>query len=112
MTKNVELRDNWEQFTIRFSVFAAIYANQTIEPGSQEGAKDYFRIIGSMPELTKSGTIESGPKKMKKASKKFRWLYHKYGQEMCPWECLVTLKTSDFTEVREVIYSYSKSDHA
>jgi len=106
------LRDHWEQFTIRFSVFAAINATQTAEPGAQEGAKEYMRIIGSVPELTKSGTIESGPRRMKKAAKKFRWLYDKYGQEMCPWECQVTLKTSDFTEARELIYSYSKGDHA
>lgn len=86
-TKNVELRDHWEQFTIRFSVFAAINTTQGAESGGQDGAKEYLRIIGSVPELTKSGTIESGPRRMKKAAKKFRWLYDKYGQEMCPWEC-------------------------
>lgn len=48
---------------------------------------------------------------MKKAAKKFRWLFDKYGQEMCPWECQIALKASDFTDAREIIYSYSKGDH-
>lgn len=80
--------------------------------GGLESGKEYMRIIGSVSELTKSGTIESGPRRMKKSRKKFRWLFDKYGQEMCPWECQITLKTSDFIETRELIYSYSKSDHA
>lgn len=109
--KNVELRDHWEQFTIRFSVFAPINM-AAADGGGLENSKEYMRIIGSAAELTKSGTIESGPKRMKKSGKKFRWLFDKYGQEMRPWECQVALKASDFIETRELIYSYSKSDHA
>ena len=46
-----------------------------------------MRIIGSIPELTKAGTVESGPKKMKRSRRQFRWLYDKYGLELRPWEC-------------------------
>lgn len=68
-----------------------------------------MRIIGSIPELTKSGTVTSGPLKLKRARKKFRWLYDKYGLEMRPWEANIKMK-ADRLENNEIIYSYSKSD--
>lgn len=108
--KTVELRDQWEQFTIRFSVFAPMNMTVSADGASPEGSKEYMRIIGSAAELTRSGTIESGPRRMKKSRKKFRWLFDKYGQEMCPWECQVKLKASDLLDTHELIYSYSKSD--
>jgi len=68
------------------------------------------RIIGSVPELTKSGTVGSGPLKMRKSKRKFRWMFDKFGQEMMPWECLLKFKISQIDKLKELIYSYSKSN--
>ena len=43
--------------------------------GGLESGKEYMRIIGSVSELTKSGTIESGPRRMKKSRKKLMKKY-------------------------------------
>ena len=69
-----------------------------------------MRIIGSIPELTKSGNVGSGPLRMKRCPRKFRWLYDKYGQEIRPWECLVKFKADKYDYNNEIIYNYSKSD--
>jgi hypothetical protein len=69
-----------------------------------------MRIIGSIPELTKLGTVVSGPLKLKRARKNFRWLYDKYGQEMRPWEANIKMKVDKLEANSEIIYSYSKSD--
>ena len=98
--KHVELKDHWEHFSIRFSIFS---------PSIKEENGEVMRIIGSIPELTKSGTVGSGPLKMKRAKKKFRWLHDKYGQEMRPWETLLKLSVSKIDGSNEIIYSYSNS---
>ena len=69
-----------------------------------------MRIIGSVSELTKSGDIGSGPLKMRRAKRKFRWMIDKYGNELRPWECLLKFKMSKFDTLKEIIYSYSKSN--
>jgi hypothetical protein len=46
---------------------------------------------------------------MRKAKKKFRWLYDKYGQEMRPWETLLKLNVNKIDGSNEIIYSYSNS---
>jgi hypothetical protein len=66
----VELKDEWQTFSIRFSVFC---------PNIEDDSIETVRIIGSIPEITKNGDINSGPLIMKRAKKKFRWLYDKYG---------------------------------
>lgn len=99
--KTVELKDEWERFSIRFSIFCP----SAVDPTST----DFMRVIGSVPELTKSGTIGSGPLKMRKARKKFRWMFDKFGQEMMPWECLLKFKINQFESLKEIIYSYSKT---
>jgi len=68
--KQVQIKDEWEHFTVRFSIFSSSIKDENTE---------LIRIIGSVPELTKSGTVTSGPLKLKRSRKKFRWLYDKYG---------------------------------
>lgn len=98
--KQVELKDHWEHFSIRFSIYSS---------GIKDENNEVVRIIGSIPELTKSGTVGSGPLKMKRAKKKFRWLFDKYGQEMRPWETLLKLSANKIDGSNEIIYSYSNS---
>ena len=57
--KTVELKDEWETISIRFSIFS---------PNTSETENENLRIIGSVPELTKSGSLVSGPKKMKRCT--------------------------------------------
>jgi hypothetical protein len=99
--KHVILKDEWETFTIRFSI------NSFIEPNDESS---FMRIIGSIPELTKSGSIGSGPIKMKRARKKFRWMYDKFGAQIRPWECLLKMRIDRIASFKDIIYSYSKSD--
>lgn len=61
--KECELKDEWETFSIRFSVYT---------PSNDES--DQMRIIGSVPELTKSGNMGSGPKPMKRSKRQYKWL--------------------------------------
>lgn len=67
--KAVLLKDDWEHFTVRFSVhstFDAPVEEDAKTVASNSGSKDsYMRIIGSLPELTKSGSVGSGPLRMK-----------------------------------------------
>lgn len=100
--KEVELKDEWETFTIRFSVNS---------PQASDGVTgaEIMRIFGSMPELTKAGSVGSGPKQMRKSRRKFRWLHDKYGQEMRPWECQIKVKMEALKKVNQIIYGYSKS---
>jgi len=98
--KYVQLKDEWEKFTIRFSVFSSSVS---------EDFANKLRIIGNIPELTKAGSVESGPISLKKAKKKFRWLYDKYGQEQSPWELTVKLNISRLEHCQEIIYSFSKA---
>ena len=99
--KQVQIKDEWEHFTVRFSIFSSSIKDENTE---------LMRIIGSIPELTKSGTVTSGPVKLKRSRKKFRWLYDKYGQEMRPWEANIKMKVDKIENNKEIIYSYSKSD--
>jgi hypothetical protein len=99
--KQVQIKDEWEYFTVRFSIFSSSIKDENTE---------LMRIIGSVPELTKSGTVTSGPLKLKRSRKKFRWLYDKYGQEMRPWEANIKMKVDMIENNKEIIYSYSKSD--
>ena len=99
--KQVQIKDEWECFTVRFSIFSSSIKDENTE---------LMRIIGSVPELTKSGTVTSGPLKLKRSRKKFRWLYDKYGQEMRPWEANIKMKVDMIENNKEIIYSYSKSD--
>ena len=101
--KEVELKDEWETFTVRFSVNAP----QASENSSKEA--EIMRIFGSLPGLTKAGSVGSGPKQMRKSRRKFRWLYDKYGQEMRPWECQIKVKMEALKKVSQIIYGYSKS---
>jgi len=68
--KNVELKDEWEHFSIRFSVYSSSIEDENTE---------YIRIMGSIPEITKNGSVKSGPIRMKRSKRKFRWLGDKYG---------------------------------
>jgi hypothetical protein len=99
--KQVQLKDEWEHFTVRFSIYSSSIKDENTE---------LMRIIGSVPELTRSGTVTSGPLKLKRPRKKFRWLYDKYGQEMRPWEANIKMKVDKIENNKEIIYSYSKSD--
>ena len=99
--KQVQLKDEWEHFTVRFSIYSSSIKDENTE---------LMRIIGSVPELTRSGTVTSGPLKLKRSRKKFRWLYDKYGQEMRPWEANIKMKVDKIENNKEIIYSYSKSD--
>lgn len=107
--KQVLLKDEWEQFTIRFSIHSRF--DSDAEEGShplQRTDGSCMRIMGSLPELTRSGSVGSGPQQLKSCARKFRWMYDKFGQEMQPWECLVKIHVSKLTETNDIIYSYSK----
>ena len=69
-----------------------------------------MRIIGSIPELTRGGNIGSGPIKMKRARKKFRWMYDKFGTQIRPLECQLKMSIDRIAKFKDIIYSYSKSD--
>ena len=99
--KQVELKDDWEHFSIRFSVYSS-----SIEDENNE----HIRIMGSIPELTKNGSVKSGPKIMTRSKRKFRWLGDKYGQDIRPWECNIKFHVDTLEKVNEIIYSYSKTD--
>lgn len=113
--KHVILKDEWETFTIRFSV-ATKFEGESEEDASQAARTNNareptqcMRIIGSLPELTKRGVMNSGPKEMKKCARRFRWMHDKYGQQMKPWECLVKLNIGALSSRPDIIYSYSNS---
>ena len=96
----MELRDEWEHFSIRFSIYSS---------SLEDDGAEFMRIIGSIPELTRSGSVESGPLKLKRSKRKFRWLNDKYGQELRPWECNLKFKIDVLEKFNEIIYSYSKT---
>lgn len=78
------IKDEWEHFTVRFSVHTVFEgeaddAVSQASRGHRSANLNCMRIIGSLPQLTKSGDMGSGPQIMKKCSKQFRWMIDKYG---------------------------------
>lgn len=100
-SKDVELFDEWEQFSIRFSIFYPIQNDQT----------EYLVIQGSLEEL---GSGKKPIKMLRRPNMKSSdWLSSKYGQEIRPWECLVHFNSAGET-IKEfpatITYKYFKQD--
>lgn len=68
--KAVILKDEWEHFTVRFSAHTQFEgegeddvsrAASALSRGQRANNQNCMRIMGSLPQLTKSGDVGSGP---------------------------------------------------
>lgn len=104
----MEINDEWEHFKIRFTI------NDPIEE-ELVNQDEFMRIIGSNPMLgsQNEGEMESTPPiRMKRTSKPIPWLLDKYGQNMRPWEIIISFQNGEMELPNKIIYSYSKSNEA
>jgi len=88
--KHVELRDEWEQFTLKFSVFSPFDEGMFLEGDSGLGLGDL---------------------RMQRVPRRDGWLLHKYGTTVTPWECRVKIDNKEGDscgEWRQDVCGYTK----
>jgi hypothetical protein len=96
-SNRINMEDEWESFKIRFTVFhPIIHANQSI------------RISGNTSELGNWAT-NSSPIVMRQSNKLSHWMVEKYGENVRPYEAIVSFKNKYFLSGKSFTLQYNYS---